>query len=447
MNRLKVGFISLGGSNFDTECAKLILAESIRKIKTIDNVEIIPIEKLVTNLEEVNEAIVKFKSVNVDVLVVQNGTFAWGGLIVNIAQEFNVPILLWAVPEPSFEGGKPKLNSLCGVNLNSSILTKMGREIKFIYAESTEEEFLKSMSRFLRVVETINLLKKTRVGLVGYRVPGFYNVVFDELALRKVFGIEIHHIDIAEVFARAEKVSNKEINLTIKEIIENYDDITGIPKVKLEKFAKLYLIFREIIEEYALNGLAVKCWPEFISLYGLAACSTLSKLTNGGFPTSCEADVEGAATMLIQKYLTGKPPFFADLISIDKAENTALLWHCGSAPFSLAADDAKIILSEGIARGTGLNSRFPLKEGAVTIARLGNIRNKYRMFITQGKAIKTETNLDGNSQEVKLESKVEDVLNTIIYGGFEHHFSVIYQDIQEELIELCKLLKIEVVIV
>lgn len=445
MDRLKVGFISLGGSNFDTECAKLILSESIRKIKTIDNVEIIPVEKLVTNLQEVNEAIAKFKSANIDVVVVQNGTFAWGGLIVIIAQELNVPIVLWAVREPSFEGGKPKLNSLCGANLNSSILTKMERQIKFIYANPTDEEFLKSMSRFLRVIETINLLKKTRVGLVGYRAPGFYNVAFDELALRKVFGIEIHHVDIAEVFAKAGKTSDKEINLTIKKIIESYDDITGIPEAKIEKCAKLYLAFRKIIEEYTLNSLAVKCWPEFISLYGLAVCSTLSKLANDGFPISCEADVEGAVTMLIEKYLTGKPPFFADLISIDKAKNTALLWHCGSAPFSLAADDKKVILSQGIGRGVGLNSRFPLKEGVVTIARLGNIRNKYRMFITKGKAIKTGANLDGNPQEVKLESKVEDVLQTIIYGGFEHHFSVVYQNVQEELIELCKVLKIEVV--
>lgn len=442
--KLKVGFVSLAKPNFDMEDAKQVFLKSVKMLKDL-GIEVIKTDELITDSLEIDRVVAMFKEESIDVVIIQNGTFAGGEFAANLVKEINVHIVLWAIKEPLFAGGKPKFNSLCGANLNASLLIKMGKRFKFLYGNPDDKEIFKFLSRFLKVISATKQLKKTRLGLVGYRAPGFYNIAFDEMSFMSVFGIEIHHVDLAEVFWAAEKVPDVKKELITKEIKAAYDNITDIPQAKIEKSANAYAAFRQVIHKYNLDGLAIKCWPEFINLYELAICSTLSKLNDDGFLSSCEADTGGLLTMFIHKYLSGEIPFLADLISVDEEKGVALFWHCGSAPFSLAADTADKILSHNIGKGLGLNSRFPLKEGRVTISSLASVNNKFKMLIAGGEAIKTNVNLDGTPQEVKIDNNIKGFFNTVIYGGFGHHFSVIYQDLEEELIEFCNVIGIEAV--
>ncbi len=48
----------------------------------------------------------------------------------------------------------------------------------------------------------------------------------------------------------------------------------------------------------------------------------------------------------------------------------------------------------------------------------------------------------GTSVDIRLEKPVQEALDTVIYGGFEHHFSLVWKDITAELVELCSLMDI-----
>ncbi|MFQ5762118.1 MAG: hypothetical protein ACE5PO_03695, partial [Candidatus Bathyarchaeia archaeon] len=89
------------------------------------------------------------------------------------------------------------------------------------------------------------------------------------------------------------------------------------------------------------------------------------------------------------------------------------------------------------------------KPTRVTLAKL---RMGYdKMLITGGETIKPrETSpraLKGGIAEVKLDSPVSEFLEKTCIEGFEHHVCVVPEDVKAELVELCRVLDIEPVLI
>jgi len=449
-NELIIGYVTLAGDLdfFDAHWADDIARRSLASLESL-GLRVISTDRLVTSKDDAADAARLFRREEVDIMVLQNGTFALGDLAVDLAQKLQVPIVLWAVPEPSL-GNRSQLrsNSLCGAMMNASALKKTGRNYQFFYGLPEDQNFKRVFKRYAKVLETIKRLGNTCIGLVGYRVPGFYGSTFNELELRRVFGISVHHVDLTQVEQEAKTLPETEARRVALQIQNAVRSISvAKPDEHFENLARMYLSFVTISKKFGLNAFAIKCWPEFDSVFGCAACSTLGKLTEEGLISACEADMEGAVTMLIQYYLTGEVPFFSDLVSVDQDRNTALLWHCGNAPVSLASDRQQTRLEQDYLKGGAL--QFSLKPGPATLARLGNMKGKYRMLIGGVEAIEPppEPVLKGTSIEIRVGHDVGKVLNTIVRSGFEHHFSLAYGNIVDELTTICEILGIEPVLI
>jgi L-fucose isomerase-like protein len=146
--------------------------------------------------------------------------------------------------------------------------------------------------------------------------------------------------------------------------------------------------------------------------------------------------------MLIQQLLTGQATYLGDLVHLDRERNTCTFWHCGVGPFSLASQRTGPVAGVQPNRNFGFALNNALKSGPVTIARLGQSADGFRMLIIRGEALDTPNRFTGTSVEVRLEQPAQTVLDKVIYGGFEHHFSLVWKDIAAELVELCSLMQI-----
>jgi len=444
--KLKVGYAPLSQNNFDTKLAQEILEKSVKMLETLDNIQLVLPSGLIISESDAQQAVVKFKNEDIDLLLIQNCTFSFGGLSLTLTEDLDVPLVIWAVPEPPFDGGALRSNSLCATMMNSSILKKIGKDFKLIFGAPNEQSISNFLSRILKVVKAVKRLRNSKLALVGYRCPGFLVSTGDEFALQKVFGIKVHHIDLLEVFQEANGIPTSKVKVVSKKLIDNFSDFFEGLNESLEKTARVYLAIKQLKDKYNFDGIALKCWPEFPQNYGLAVCFAVSHLIDEGIMVSCEADINGLVTMLIEHYLTGEPVFFADVIAIDEGENTSLLWHCGAAPLSLADESTEKKLCFHQNLQAGITVEFPLKSGVITLSRLDALNNTYRMFVTQGKALKTPMSIRGNLSNVKFDSKVKEILETLISKGFPHHYAIVYKDIKDELIEMCHLLHIEPVV-
>jgi len=434
MEKLVVGFMVTAAEHFPYDQPNALNAQA-REVLGKLNLTLVPSERLVYDPASAMEAVAKFKAAGIDLLISLVGSFTWDNMPVRVAQELNVPILLWGVPEPPMQGGRLEANSLVGVTMNAAALKRLGFQYKFIYGLPADPAALAEIERTVRVMTAIKRLRHARLGIVGGRPPGFYGSTYDELRLRKALGIEIIPIEVSEVLAAYESVT-PEREAEAAERIKGMGKRAGADDQDVSQIARLYSAVRGFADQDQLNGIAIKCWPELKDRY-LNPCVVNGMLIDEGVMVGCETDVHGTITQMIQHYLNNSPTFFSDLVTFDEAENTVLLWHCGAAAASLAAR-GELIQLEKHSIGTGSATlEFPLREGRVTVSRLGPIGENYRLLILTGQAVATGMLLRGNNLKVRTDLPVRQVVERIIERGIEHHYSATYGDLRKDLVEFC----------
>ena len=449
MKRLTVGYMALSKASWKTPNIYGLMRT------TLDNLKKLPVEivygKELTAMEfEAAELCEEFNRRGVNLIIIHFATFPVGAIIPTVAQRTNVPILLFANPEFPKMGGTLEQNSFCGANMAAHVLTKMDKKYSFVFG--LPQDAAKIMAQPINVLNCIHQLRATRIGLVGGRVPGFYTSNFDEMKLRAELGVSVEVIDLLELVNEAKKLSAADAAKGFDSVCKSAAGICDVSDKELKLAGKLFQSFKKVADKYQLNACAVRCWPEFSDIYGIAPCSVIGMLNDAKLTTSCEGDIPGAVTMQIQKLLAGgRLPFFADLISFDFKDNTVVVWHCGAAPVSLCRKfkDTALRLHMRVDGGDkkGVTNDFPLKSGRVTLAKLDETRNGYRMLIASGTALVTEQIIRGNPLRVRFDGKVETLINTIMKKGFEHHYSVVHADIKNELIAFCEWLNIEAVVI
>ena len=167
-------------------------------------------------------------------------------------------------------------------------------------------------------------------------------------------------------------------------------------------------------------------------------------LNSQGIASGCEADVYGTISTLILNWLGGEPSFIADLVDIDKSDDTGVFWHCGLAPLNMADSDVPVEAGIHSNRKKPLVNEFALKPGNITIFRLSQSLNLSRMVIGKGKMIKAPKSFSGTSGVIRFDKPSTQVLDTIITEGLEHHYAITYSDVDKPLKVLARQLKLPV---
>ena len=132
---------------------------------------------------------------------------------------------------------------------------------------------------------------------------------------------------------------NEQVTRIIKEIITGTS--CSFSEKELLKVAKLEVQILKYINDFNLDALSIECWTSIQKYIGVTPCLTNSRITDIGYPVSCEGDINNALTMLIQKNITfgAKAPMILDMLTLHPNENDLMLaWHCGNVSLSNKAE-------------------------------------------------------------------------------------------------------------
>ncbi len=421
---IQIGVVCLARKTFDHEAAKEIYANISQDLRTIENVnwEIVP--ELIIEIEDAQKAAHSFASKGIDALICISGTFALGHLILELNNAIGQPILLWGLDELPYDGGKIRLNSVCGINLNSSILYKAGiKTYHVIIGNEIDQDWLDAI-RILKAFST------ARIGLVGGRAHGFFNLDFDEEDLKNQLGVTVIRFELDEIYAQ--ETNNEKVEKRKKQI-ESIFEISTISADQLDKLSHLIEKFDSFMKKNELTALAVRCWPEFAASYGISPCAAMSILQSEGMIIACEGDVFGCLSMVAHEAIGGETPYFADLSQVNFEEDFALLWHCGVAPCNLWDGKCVRSLDTYFAGGKGITADFVMKSGEISILRIDYAPGEYRVFLQSAEAVPMLKELKGTYAKVKFNDIVKEVLDKVIYNGIAHHISVVYGDFIQPL--------------
>ena len=434
--KLNIGVVCLARKTYDYEAALEIYNQTIKDHETMPDINWHFIPGLVIETEDAHAAADALAGKGLDGLAIITGTFHLGHLALILKHKINIPTLLWAFPELPYNGGKIRLNSVCGLNLNASNLYKGGYDdVSCHVGAQVDPDWVAALR--MRAV-----LKRSHIGLLGYRADGFFNLGIDELTTYRQTGILIDHFELTEV--TSQPVNDDEAAEFLKEIDTDFK-CGGISAEQKRLVAELCVKFKKLMAKYKLDALAVRCWPEFANIYGCAPCAAMSILQSHGIILGCEGDLEGVMSMLITATLDVDVPFLADLSQVDFDDNTALLWHCGVAPSVLWDGVSERSLDTYFAAGRGVTAGFVLKSGPLSLVRIDSARGKTRLFYQEGEARPMDKLLTGTYAKVKFKKDIPELLDLVTSSGVAHHLAMVYTQRPRVFHMFAKMMNYEVV--
>jgi len=420
---VRLGVVQLARKTFDYTEAENICNGIIQQLeKNLENADIIAIPGQVIEIEDAKQAAKELQRQDIDGLVVISGTFHLGHIVLELDKVLHKPILLWGLPELPYNGGKIRLNSVCGVNLNASNLYKSGvKNYTATVGETIDENWVDA-------VRIDAALKNTHLGILGFRAKGFFNLGVYDLNVYHEMGMLLDHYELGDLWNQpVEEAGVKKRIDQVHDLFETSD----VNDAQIRKLAELVEKFDRFTDEQELNALAIRCWPEFAANFGIAPCAAMSILQSEGKILGCEGDVEGAISMIAHRAVGGETPYLFDFSQFDFAEDAALLWHCGVAPCNLWDKTCVRSLSSYHAGGKGVTADFVLKNGDISVVRFDSAGTDYRIFLTSGTVVPMEKELRGTYMKAKFREPVRNVLQKVIDNGIAHHASVVYGDFIE----------------
>lgn len=443
MARLKIVFASLARTTFDIH-----LAAEITKIARDGLVDagfsVIEPEKLLTDINAVQQFADSLKKERFDLLLVFQATFSDSTMVLTLVEEIDAPIFLWAVPE-EHTGGRLRLNSFCGINLAGHALTKAGYPYEFAFAAPDEASVIKEIITVAQAGHARNLLRNARLGRLGENPDGFETCDFDQNRLRKEFGMDVVQFNLEDdIFPQVRIEEPEVIHAIYKDLESKVEGLKDLDKGPTEKTLSVYSTLGRIAKQQKISGFAVRCWPEFFTELGCAACGAMSMLSDEMIPCSCEADVNGTITQMMLQFISGEPAFGTDVVSIDREQDTVIVWHCGLAPLSMADPEKPIGVTIHSNRKLPLLFNFPLKPGIITISRLSESTGNYRLVIGKAKVLRGPQTFSGTTGRILFDRPAAEVLDIMIREGLEHHISLTYGDHVPALSKLADLLGLPV---
>ncbi len=443
MTDLNIAFIPIARTTFDIPFAEEMTKLARTALESSDAKLFGPTD-LVTDSDGVSRALDALTGIELDLIVLLQATFADSSMVVTIEDALTAPLFLWAIPEPH-TGGRLRLNSFCGINLAGHALARGGSRYGFFYAAPDDPAAIEKIIVHARAGRARRVLRSAKLGRVGENPDGFETCLIRPADIKKRFGLEIVQLDlqndIFDTVRQLEPASTQAIKADLNAKVTNLDEMDADA---VHGSLGTYRTLKEIAAEKDICGFAVRCWPEFFTELGCAACGAMSMLSDEMIPCSCEADVNSTITQLILQSISGGQAFGTDMVSVDQEKDAMVLWHCGLAPISMADPEAEKRVTIHSNRKLPLLMEFPLKPGRVTIARLSEATGDYQLIIGQGEIIRAPQSFSGTSGLIKFDKPAMDVINTILDKGLEHHISITYGDVKDELIALANMLDLPV---
>jgi len=421
----------MGRNSFDVGAAAEIYTRTKERLQSIENVRWVMIAEVVTEVDEAEEAARTFAKEDVDGVALLSGTFHLGHLALVFEQRTDKPKLLWGFNELPYNGGKIRLNTLCAVNLNASNFYKAGSDSYVCHVGDTIDE------AWVDAVRIRAALRGARLGILGARAHGFFNLGMDELGFFKETGAVIDYYDLREGYEQS--VTPDELAESVA-LAKSLFPCGGVTQAQIEKTARLVCSLRKFIAKNKLDALAVRCWPEFAARYGIAPCAAMSILQAQGHIIACEGDIQGAASMLAFQAIGVKSPYLADLSQVDFENNYALMWHCGVAPADLWDGVSERSLDTYFAGGRGVTAGFVMRSGPVHILRIDSARGKTRMLAEKGEAVPMEKLLKGTYAKVVFEISARALIDLVTSSGVAHHVAMAYGDYTQVLKRLARIM-------
>lgn len=350
-------------------------------------------------------------------------------------KDCGVPILIQAYPDELDKmAPETRRDSFCGKFSIMDVFFQYGLKFTILPPHTTapsSPRFAEQVDFFDRVCRVYGGMKGMTVGAIGARTTAFKTVRIDELALQR-HNITMETLDLSEVFYRMNKVRASTNKYKQKvERLQGYSSWEGVPEEAFGRIVRLGVVLDEIVEEYRMDALAVRCWVEMQTQLGISPCVLLSEMNDRGLPTACEVDMGNAVTMFGLRMASGNVTTCLDWNNnYADEEDKCILFHCGPVPQTMMTARGQIadhaILANAVGQGCAYGCNVGrITPGDFTYGSMLTEEGKLKYYLGQGTFTSDPIPQDffGCAGVAEIPN-LQDALLKIGYAGHRHHTSV-----------------------
>ena len=452
-NRPKVGIILASHIREPSSFSLNLLKKGVDLLKD-KSIEVYFNNKPLATDKEIRKEIIDLKSKDLDTYIIVPGNWMEPPILCHPLEEIRKEnILLWGFPESlKLIRNGHFLGSNSAFTVLRNAMRQMGFKFKAIQKFPDDSEAIKEIINYVKASYVSRLMRRAKLGLIGYCSMGIYTTCFDQQKIRKIFGTEIDSsADSYILYKKMQEVDKSKIANIGNDLKKRCKiDNTIIKDSSLEKSIRMYIALRDMIDEADWKGVSVKCQHEFSTYLKCTACLPLSILTDEGIMCTDEGDIHALLTMVIIKYLSEKnrPIYFGDIYKLE--EGGFLMSHCGLSPHSCAKEKTKVTLlpqnprisKDGKTTG-GVISSYAFKEGKVTIGRVENDRSGSYIFHFCNGYVKPIESLGYGMSTLVFNPEENDEM--FAENQLANHYIFIYEDIKSKIEEFCKINSLRII--
>jgi L-fucose isomerase len=387
--------------------------------------------------------------------------FAFPHYAVIAAQVGRGPYFLLGPQDPRYPG----LGGLLGA---AGALTQIGLVHERLWGDLDDESVARRILSFARAASATRRLRGQVYGLIGGRSIGMLTGAAPAELWQRQFGVDIDHVDQSEIVRRAGLVPAGEVEAArswLQKHVRSIEfDGQQLTPEKLDFELCCYIATKGIVADRQFDFIGVKCHFDLSEFFGVQCLSAafMNDMYDWQGPKpitslACEADSDGALTMHLMAMISGRPACLLDLRYYDAAKQVYTMPNCGAAPTWYAArsedpaenlERVRIVPAIKKYAGGGAHVEFVFAAGPVTLARLSRSPRGYQMVILNGET---------------REHPIGDVMGAS--PGWPHafvrmgvtpealvevmqanHLHLVAGDWRNELVQACRLLNIEPIV-
>ncbi len=360
------------------------------------------------------------------------------------------PMVLWGLTGYYEDGRLVTTADQAGTSALRDPMEAMGFKFKYIY-DTIDDPFggARKVLAFAEIARAASLLRRSRVGMMGYRDMRLYGTLVDGVSLRHVIGAEVDVFETLEVVQRMAMKEGVEVKAVQDRLLSEWEFEGEIDRAAFDQPIRMYLAIKDLIRERGFKG---------ISLIDVDGVKKLLKFSPG-LVMSLLADLEGVAaipendalgliTQLMVRYVTGQVGAYFEFYEFMK--DRLLVGVPDFIPGAVAEGKVRARIAQFGMLSTGVLNVSKVKTGRVTLCRLASRGDHYKMHIVTGEAVTPQRWEEAGwdypapqlpGLEVILDEPVPDFAQKVL----SQHYIIAYGDHRDQLIDLCWLLGVEVI--
>jgi len=360
-------------------------------------------------------------------------------------KDAGVPIFIQAYPD-ELDKMAPALrrDAFCGKFSITDVFRQYS--LKFttlkphvVHPES--EDFRANIDHFDRVCRVVKGLRSMTVGAIGARTTPFKTVRIDEVTLQK-YGITVETIDMATVIHRVNTLTIDDAFEQKSLQLQQMASFDGVPDKAFENIVRLAVVLDQIIAEYQMDAIAIRCWMELQEQLGISPCVAVGALNDMGLSAACEVDLGSAVAMHALHLSSSRPSACLDWNNnYGDEEDKCILFHCGSFPSELMLEKGKVVDHAILANSVGQGCSYGPNVGRIasfpfTFSNVLTEDGMMRWYLGNGE-FTTDPIPDDyfGCAGVAHIPQLENVLKHVARSGHRHHVNITPGDHTEVLKE------------